>query len=380
MSQRSFMSHTSRPPKLLIVDDNDINRILFERMFIAHGYETAVAEDGEDALNKLAEGGFDIVLLDIMMPIMDGLTALEHIRAHKDTASLPVILISAMSDTEDVVRGLALGANDYITKPVDMEIALARVRTQVTLKMLMDEREETIEQLRRSEKMREQLFRMASHDLKNPLNNLRIAQTLLKELIVKDPQGALELLGTMRVTISSMNHVVKDFLDSSALESGEIDMKIAQVSPEDLLRDVIAAQSSYAYEKRIAIEVPSLTHTAMWCDPARMTQVLGNLLSNAIKYSPPDSSVRLWADDHEQGVAIYVADSGPGIPEGERAKLFQPFGKLSTRPTAGESSHGLGLWSAKHLINLQGGEIDVECPPSGGSVFWVTVPAVRASV
>ena len=371
-------NYDEQVPRLLIVDDNEVNRILLERLFRSQGYETDSAVDGQAALQQLQAHPFDIVLMDIMMPVMDGLTALEHIRASEDTASLPVVLISAMSDADDIVRGLELGANDYITKPVDMEIAIARVKTQITLKLLMDERKATIQRMEESQKMRDQFFRMASHDLKGPLTNLRVSQMLMQELVDANNDKAHRILETMRITINSMTQVVEDFLDTSAMQSGEIDIKLEAVSVLALLRDIIAQQTPYAHEKNIQIAVDNI-HGTVKCDPARTAQVINNLLSNAIKYSEPGTMVRVWTSKEDGGVRIFVADEGPGIPEQERVRLFQPFGKLSTQPTGGESSHGLGLWIAKHLIDLQDGAIGVTCPPSGGSVFWVALPSLQMS-
>ncbi|MEL7233164.1 MAG: hybrid sensor histidine kinase/response regulator, partial [Chloroflexota bacterium] len=348
---------------------------LIERMLQAQGYTTVSAPDGDEALARLSDETFDLVLLDIMMPVMDGLAVLAELRQAENTATLPVILISAMSDTEDVVRGLNMGANDYITKPIDMDIAQARIKTQLALKMLMDERNMTIQRLEESQQMREKFFHIASHDLKQPLTSLKIGAVLLNELIANadDTERALSVVDTMKGTIASMTEVVGEFLDSAALSSGKIDMKVTEVSARDLLWNIVTQFNPAAYEKQIRIQMEE-PDVRVLCDPARFAQVLGNIVSNAIKYSPPESKIRISAQQEAEHLRILVADEGPGIPADERIHLFQPFGKLSTTPTGGESSHGLGLWIASHLIHLQDGDIGVESPPVGGSIFWVTVP------
>jgi DNA-binding response OmpR family regulator len=290
----SIEDYTQRTPRLLIVDDNEVNRVLLERMLGAEGYSTDSARDGREALDKLAEDSFDLLLLDIMMPVLDGISTLRFIRADENTATLPAILISAMTDTDDIVRGLEMGANDYITKPVDMGIALARVKTQVTLKYLADERDRTIERLRQTNEMREQFFRMASHDLKNPLTNLRVAQVLLKELIDPNDVRSHTVLDTMTLTISTMQQVIEDFLDSAAAQSGALDIRLQAVNADALLQQVIEQQLPIAYDKQIDLQ---MANAGLWihADPARLLQVLQNLLGNAIKYSPVGSEVRLWA-------------------------------------------------------------------------------------
>ncbi|MEM6530549.1 MAG: hybrid sensor histidine kinase/response regulator, partial [Chloroflexota bacterium] len=308
-----------------------------------------------------------------MMPVMDGLAVLSELRKSEDSTTLPVILISAMSDTTDVVRGLGMGANDYITKPVDMDIARARINTQLKLKLLSDERSSTIQRLNDTQQMREQFFRMASHDLKQPLTSLKVGAVLLNELVPPENERAHAVVDTMQTTIASMTEVVGEFLDSAALTSGKIDMHVDVASARDLLWDVISQFNATAYEKQIRIQLEE-PDALILCDPPRFAQVMSNIVSNAIKYSPPEGKIRLWAQQEASHLRIYVADNGPGIPPDERRNLFQPFGKLSTTPTAGESSHGLGLWIASHLIQLQKGEIGVDSPPEGGSVFWVTIP------
>src|SRR5690606_35087449 len=138
---------------------------------------------------------------------------------------------------------------------------------------------------------------------------------------------------------------------------------------------VVAIYTIPAQKKDIRFDAADLPGMVL-ADRARFNQVLNNLVSNAIKYSPPHSTVTLWSEIHSGIVRTHVADQGEGIPADERQKLFTEFGKLSTRPTAGESSTGLGLWIVKHLVSLQDGAVGVDCPPEGGSIFWVDLPMV----
>ncbi len=366
-------SQQGRTAQLLVVDDNEINRMLLERIFTKEGHAVALAADGHEALEYLKRERFDLVILDIMMPVMDGLTTLERIRSKQDTATLPVILVSAMSDTSDIVRGLELGANDYITKPVDMAVALARVRTQLALKFLIDEREEAIHRLEESQSIREQFFRIASHDLKQPLTSLKTANILLRELIDPHNDRAHSVIDTVKMTIDSMTEVVTDFLDTAAVQSGKLDMNIQPVSAHELVQTVLTQHHPSAYEKDIQIHVSNITGMLLG-DRARLVQVLGNIVSNAIKYSPAGETIHIWSIQEGSILRIFVMDNGEGIPPDEQIKLFQPFGKLSNEPTGGEASHGLGLWIASHLVRLQNGDIGVESPANSGSTFWISLP------
>ena len=355
------------------MDDGDINRRMLSDMFAKAGYQTSTAENGEDALACLASTSFDLVLLDVMMPVMDGLTTLRHIRDNPNTATLPVILISAMSDTKDIVHGLELGANDYFTKPVRLQIALARVKTQLTLRALLNEREQTITQMEKTRHMRERFFQMASHDLKQPLMSLKVSNVLLAEFIDKQNTRARGVLDTIDTTVETMTDIVTAFLDSAMVQGGNLEINIRPVDVQDLVWASVTQQKPAALKKDIQITMDAHSVTVA-CDPVRFAQVLNNLVSNAVKYSPAGGAVHVDVLDRETAVRVQVTDNGAGVPPEERERLFQPFSRLSSKPTAGESSHGLGLWIAQQLMELQGGDIGASFPAAGGSVFWVDIP------
>ncbi len=358
-------------PLVLAVDDERANLMLLERMF-RNDYRMFCVQTAQEALDMLAQAPFDLILLDIMMPDVDGLTTLKRVRANPKTEDLPVILISALSDSTDITRGLEIGANDYITKPIDMEVTRARVRTQITLKKLQDERKETIIELRTAQEMKDRLLRMASHDLKGPLSNIRAASMLMSDDIGCVREG-VTLLEAIDTSADKMENVIKDFLDTAALQTGVLDLHLECQVLEPLIKNVLAESRATSARKHITIEATDLGGTVL-ADRARFHQVLGNLISNAIKYSPTDTTVKLWTETHGESVTIFVADQGPGIPESDFSRLFTQFGKLTPRPTAGESSTGLGLWIVKHLITLQNGEAGLISPDGGGSTFWIKLP------
>ena len=357
---------------LLVVDDDRINRELLMHLF-ERDYKVSTASGGREALDMLQETpDIDLVMLDIMMPLMSGLDVLGEIRESPATRDLPVILISAMANTRDVVNGLRLGANDYITKPVDVSVVVARVKTQLTVKRLLDERAETIVELEKAEMLRQQLFRIASHDLKTPLNNIKMAEHLLRKMLDSNKDSE-QVLDTIKLTVESMSGIIANFLDMVELQSGEIDMKLKPVEFKDVIYNVLTQYEIAANKKNIELK---MAETSGWvtADAARLVQVVSNLVSNAIKYSPSDTEITVTTETKDDMGRIYVADKGPGIPESERDKLFTEFGRLSSLPTGGESSTGLGLWIVKHLINAQNGTVGVEFPKTGGSKFWIALP------
>ncbi|MBK8022395.1 MAG: response regulator [Chloroflexi bacterium] len=361
---------------VLIVDDEPMNVTILEDLFGRY-YRTVSASRGQDALQIIANQHVDLVLLDIMMPGMSGLQVLDTLRNNPDTVDLPVILVSARTEERDIVQGLNIGANDYIVKPFKMAEMLARARTQISIKQLQDERKRTIEELRRLHEVKDHFFRIASHDLKGPLGNLRLAIYLLRHQ-AQDAQTQ-ELLDNADLNINTMQNVIAEFLDSAALQNGEVNLSLAPVDLGQAITEQVRQYSMYALKKEITLNVVNPTGMVLG-DSGRLGQALGNLISNAIKYSPHGSEVTIWTDDLGDSLRICVADQGPGVPEEERERLFTQFGKLSARPTDGESSTGLGLWITKVLVNLQRGDVGVHSPAEGGSIFWIEMPASAVSV
>lgn len=365
-------AHPSPPTRLLIVDDERPNLELMSRVFYQHVVETA--SNGADALDKLRTRPYDVVLLDIMMPGMSGLEVLETIRKTEGIAELPVILISALSERRGVAHGLRMGANDYIVKPIDVEDVQARVQTQIRLKQFVDERKQIILHLQAVNERLERLMQVASHDLKNPMNNLNLLMTAIRRNLQTDAK-TLQMLDMAERSLSTMLNVVQEFLDADAREDEVLSVSLKPTDARQVIRDVLQQYQLACEAKHIRINADDVRGVIL-ADAHRLAQVVSNLISNAIKYSPLHAEIRLSTLEQSGVWQLTVADQGPGIPEGERESLFQPFARLSNVPTAGESSTGLGLWIVREMMVLQGGEVGVYCPPEGGSHFWIQLPAV----
>jgi signal transduction histidine kinase len=362
--------------RILIVEDDPASRELL-RVMLEHSHYVETAHNGEAALKIIQEHEFDLVLLDIMMPGINGIEVLKTVRKEKNQEDLPIILVSALTDEMDIVKGLEMGANDYIRKPIEPAVLLARVRTQLQLKRLYDTHKHHIEELERAEKLRTQFMQIASHDLKNPLHNLHIASSLLQDEIGDDERVA-QILNVLDLTVENMHHVIEDFLDVVAIQSDAVGLKPVELSVRDIVNNVAVQYEIAAEEKDIRLDIHPIDGHIV-ADQARMIQILSNLVSNAIKYSPVGATVTLWAENSGLTMRLCVQDEGPGIPKNERSQLFTEFGKLSTTPTANEPRTGLGLWIVKHLMQMQGGTVGASFPDEGGSIFWLEFPTIIQS-
>jgi DNA-binding response OmpR family regulator len=278
------------------VDDDAYNLTILE-VLLQDQYQILSVNSGQLALNMLVQVSFDLILLDISMPGMNGIETLRHIRNKPETADIPVILISALNDTQDITHGLEAGANDYITKPIDMDVTLARVQNQFLLKQLQDERKQTIVELQAAQEMKNHLLRIASHDLKGPLMNIRMVATLLSTSVDDIPDGE-NLLEAITSSLDTMQMVIKDFLDTAALQTGALNLHIVNVPLTPLLADLMAEHQASALRKNITIQARNFD-AVIQADPSRFKQALGKLVSNAIKYSPANTLVQLWTECHE---------------------------------------------------------------------------------
>jgi len=375
LDQNKVIALETKQSHVLVVDDDEDNLTLLTHILNRH-HRVSTTTSGQDALDLIKSGQYDAVLLDVMMPGMNGIDVLRHIRDDSTLDSLPVIMVSALSDSKNIVESLKVGANDYITKPIDVNVTLARLQTQIKLKRLQDEREKAIHDLETVQAMRDRLFRVATHDLKNPLANIRMAEFVLRESVADDPVAA-QTMQTVSASLDTMQEVIEDFMDVVVLQSGKIDLKMECVDVGKVIYNAALQYSVSADKKQINVDIADSSAKVI-ADIGRLTQVIGNLLSNALKYSDPQTTVRIWTEEHDGHVRVLISDEGPGIPGDERNLLYTEFGKLSPRPTGQESSTGLGLWIVKNLIELMNGTVGAIFPPGGGSVFWVELPKYHA--
>lgn len=369
------MRSNTEHARILVVDDEPDSRRLFERAFMGiddADYDVISVDNGQAALELMETQPFDVVLLDVMLPGMTGFEVLEHARSNPYLRELPIIMITGATATQDVVTALKIGANDYLSKPIDIDIVRARVNLQIEHKRLNDERKNAIDKLQLIQTLHLRLFRMASHDMQSPLNTLQMTEFALRNT-VGDQSDAAPMLDVIHHTVGLMQALVKDYLDLAALQSGALAITPEPTHLEHALLNVVMQFSYPAQAKEVAIVPGHLGGTVM-ADAVRLEQIVGNLVSNAIKYTTPGSTVQVWTEELEDRIRLCVADEGPGIPEADRPLLFQEFSKLKARPTNGERSTGLGLWIVHYLVTLHHGEVGVECPEDGGSIFWVELP------
>ncbi len=362
----------SRDPVVMVVDDQEANLRLLGTVLAQADYEVVPAMGGEQALQRIAAAPPDLVLLDMLMPGLDGFGVLARLKADPATAGLPVIVLTAAPEREHLVRAFAAGAVDFVTKPFVAEELLARVRTHLELKFTRDH-------LARVARERGELAALVAHDLKNPLSAIHFCAQLLQRGGDGPPTPARLAEVIARSTDDALA-LIQHYLERRA--DGEL-LRRFDAAPIDL--DALAAGSFerfalQAQAKGIALSRTGTGGLAAMADRVAAGHVLDNLLSNAIKYSEPGLVVDVHLGAGSPGhVRVSVLDRGPGLTASDRQRLFQRFVRLSTQPTAGEGSSGLGLALAKQDALQMEGDLWYEDRPGGGAAFVFELPEAPAA-
>ncbi len=370
----------ARGVTILMVDDAPANLGLLNDMLVSRGYTVREATSGAQALNMIAGDPPDIVLLDIFMPDMDGYEVCQRLKANPRTSDIPVMFISALSETDNVVHAFDVGGADYITKPFKLQEVLARVANQL---MLVRQRRE-IEALREQDRqhfelldnMKNEFLRMATHDLRNPLNVILGYTSLLDRIEASGRDQALlqEVRQNIQVNVEKMRALVTDILDLARMETGG-ELALAPVSLVQFLEHSLAGFYHIAEDKSIELVwQPPEYDVQVVIDDSRFVRVIDNLVSNALKYTPKGGRILVSAVPDTGCVTIYVADTGLGVPEADLPHLFDAFYRVDDEAHGRIEGSGLGLSIVKTIVEQHGGTIRVESRLGQGSEFSVTLP------
>lgn len=364
--------------RILIADDDRLNIRILAGILRREGYVIGEAESGERAIERYAEFQPSLVLLDVMMPGIDGFETCRRLKQQHAERCAPIIFITAKNESDDVVAGLAAGGVDYLPKPFNPKEVLARIRSHLQNQLLVAEQQQLVQQLSQANAAKNRFLGMAAHDLRNPLASIRGLAEFLRDGVV-GPLTAeqLDLVASIRDASQQMLDMVNELLDVAIIESGELKLQLAAHDLSELMTKAVALANIEAAKKGTSLELQSReAPLVISCDLAKMKQVIDNLLSNAVKYSPPGSriTVLLQRSSEPRRVQFCVRDQGPGIPDNERDKLFKDFSRLSAQPTGGEKSTGLGLAICRKIVEAHHGVIEARNLPQGGCEFSVTLP------
>lgn len=384
---------TADQPTVLIVDDNRLNIDLLVDI-LEDDYKLLVALNGITALELIQDALPDIILLDIMMPEMDGYEVCKRLKSDDRTARIPIIFITAKTQTEDEANGLALGAVDYITKPVNPAIVQARIKTHLALYNQNRELEDKVRQRTKelkfskekadeASKAKSAFLANISHELRTPLNHIMGLSSLLLEMD-EDPEH-LELLGPINDGAVHLTDLFDQLLNLTTLESDAVDITFKTFDIKKALSQQAAIFSSYAKKKNLEFEVtihadiPKTIHGA----PIETAQALSNVLLNAFRYTEKGKislDVRIDPENfagtasNKIMLRFTISDTGVGIPADRLQSIFKSFEIGERVMTKRLSGSGVGLTISKYLTEKLGGLIRVESTEGEGSTFTISIP------
>lgn len=354
--------------RILVVDDQPANIQIVGAVLGGLGHEIIPASDGATALKRLAIRQPDLILLDVLMPRMDGHEVCRRIKENPDWVDIPVIFLSAADDKDLIVRALNTGGVDYITKPFNHAELISRVKTQLTLKLARD-------QLRQLAEDKDELLGILAHDLKNHVAGVAMSAELLQRQIetVQDERAA-RLSENIHHSSTQLLAFVKEFLANAATDynfsSRPENARLAEIAAAVVQRHQEAGRHK---NLEIRTDFPAADST-VFADVSALDQILDNLVSNAVKFSPPGKAIFVSVRPEAVHVDFIIRDEGPGFTAEDRAKMFRRYGRLSARPTGGEPSTGLGLSIVQKLVRAMNGEVLCESAPGAGAAFTIRLP------
>jgi two-component system sensor histidine kinase/response regulator len=368
-----MMQNPLSPGRILVVDDQPANLRVVSTLLARDGYDVLTATEGEEALAIASAQLPDLMLLDMIMPGMDGFALLGEVKQRPELLRVPVVFLTAAHDRELLLRAFDAGAVDYVTKPFMPEELLARVNAHIGLKLARD-------RLERVARERQELVNLVAHDLKNPLSSVLFASDILLNDGVREeriPRYLQMIQDSARDALGYIKRYLETQADSA--RSRDAEANAATVVLRDVV-DWIAARYGLQLEGRgRQLRVLADGDGAVAMDGLVLRQVAENLVSNAMKYAPDSDielSLRCGAPGYRQ---LLVEDRGPGIPQARQRDLFKPFVRLSEHdPAIAGNSSGLGLALAKQIVVAAGGQLWYEDREGGGARFVIELPEPAA--
>src|SRR5919204_629437 len=361
--------------RILIVEDDPNNLDVAQRIVRAAGHEALAATDGVMGLEIARSELPDVVLLDVMMPGMDGWETCRRLREDPATAGIQVIFVTARDHAEDIAKGFEVGGMDYVPKPFEPLELTARVRSAIIRKKLRDDLKKKNEDLERLERSRQELIGMLGHDIRNLANSVIAFLELVGhgQLTPERPEFA-QLLQLSEANVTELLRLVNALLDVYRMEEGRLEVMPQVTSLAELAQRSLAQMRPEATAKSVQMSAVVPSDASVFVDDALIVRVFTNLLSNAVKHTPTGGEVRIearTAPDAADGILVRVVDTGPGIPLEDAPHIFDRFYQGRGRKRGGS---GLGLAFCKLAVELHGGKIAVANGGEPGAIVEFTLP------
>ena len=365
--------------KILIVDDVMSNVLLLKVLLTNEKFAIATASNGRQALEQVEKENPDLVLLDVMMPDMSGFEVAQHLKSNPNTADIPIIFLTALNSTADIVKGFQVGANDFISKPFNKEELIIRVTHQISLvaakRLILSKTEE----LQRTIAGRDKLYSVIAHDLRSPMGSIKMVLNMLILNLPSEKIGAemYELLTMANQTTEDVFSLLDNLLKWTKSQIGKLNVVYQDVDLVEVTDGVIEIFSMVASLKKIRIREMKPEKMMVNADIDMLKTVVRNLLSNAIKFSKETSEVLVKMEEVDGMAVVSVQDYGCGISEEGQKKLLHTDTHFSTFGTNNEEGSGLGLLLCKDFVVKNGGKLWFTSKEGEGSIFSFSIPVKK---
>lgn len=363
---------------ILVVDDVMANVLLVKILLTKQNFKVVTASDGNEALAVAASVKPDLILLDIMMPGLNGYEVAENLKSNPELQHIPIIFLTALNATSDVVKGFQMGGNDFISKPFNKEELVIRVSHQISLIVAKRLILQQTEELRSTIQGRDKLYSVIAHDLRSPMASIKMVLNMLAMSIPEEAIGKdmYQMLTMINQSSEEVYLLLDNLLKWTKNQVGKYTVAKQSFDIVSNLAGVIQIFALLAETKHIQITLTQTTPIEVNADIDMVKTITRNLLSNAIKFSYSNSEIVVHVEVIDQMAVVSVKDCGKGISAEDQQKLFHTDSHFSKYGTNNEEGSGLGLLLCQDFAVKNGGRLWLESEEGVGSTFYFSVPLV----
>jgi two-component system sensor histidine kinase/response regulator len=358
---------------ILVVDDSIQNLKLLGNMLKDWNYQIAMAKDGYEAIKLIPKVRPSLILLDIMMPDIDGYEVCERLKKSDESKDIPIIFLTAKTSNESIVKGFEVGGVDYVTKPFNKDELLMRIRTHLELKASHDKIHRQAEELEKINATKDKMFSVISHDLRAPLGGMKSMLDLIFEDKNQNREISDKALVSLKNAADHTYNLLENLLYWSRTQREKLEFEPEKLDISDLVIENVELLETMAGNKGLEIKNNVPDETYVFGDNNMLKTILRNLIFNAVKFTS-EGYIAIYAEEEDNNLKLVVEDTGVGIKKEDIEKILNTKEYYTTYGTKREKGSGLGLNLCLDFIKRNNGELFIESEPGKGSQFSFTVP------
>ncbi|MGM0498121.1 MAG: hybrid sensor histidine kinase/response regulator [Bacteroidota bacterium] len=362
---------------ILVVDDSMQNLKLLGNMLKDWNYQIALAKNGREALEIAPKIIPSLILLDIMMPEMDGYQVCNELKKDSKTKDIPVIFLTAKTSNEDIIKGFKAGGVDYITKPFNQDELMMRIQTHLELKAAHDKIQTQAEELRESNATKDKMFSVISHDLRAPLGGIKSMMDIIFEDRANNKEISDKSLQSLKTAADQTYNLLENLLYWSRQQRKKLNFDPELINLYDLVEENLELMNSLANNKNIEIKNELPTELTVFADNNMIKTIIRNLINNAIKFSNKGGKIRIHSEIKEETVFLSIEDNGIGIDEENLKKIQDKKQFFTTYGTGREKGSGLGLNLCFDFARRNNGDLTIKSIQGEGSIFILSLPSKK---